>query len=40
MKSKYSAEEKFQVVVESFTDNLTQAELFQKHGIYPVQLSK
>ena len=40
MKSKYSAEEKFQIVMESFTDNVTQAEICRKHGIYPVQLSK
>ena len=40
MKSKYSAEEKFQIVMESFTDNVTQAEICQRHGIYPVQLSK
>ena len=40
MKSKYSAEEKFQIVMESFTDNVTQAEICGRHGIYPVQLSK
>ena len=40
MKSKYSAEEKFQIVMESFTDNVTQAEICRRHGIYPVQLSK
>ena len=40
MKSKYSAEEKFQIVMEYFTDNVTQAEICHKHGIYPVQLSK
>lgn len=40
MKSKYSAEEKFHIVVESFTDNVTQAEICRRHGIYPVQLSK
>ena len=26
MKSKYSSEKKFQIVMESFTDNVTQAE--------------
>ena len=40
MKSKYSVEEKFQIVMESFTDNVTQAEICRRHGIYPVQLSK
>ena len=40
MKSKYSAEEKFQIVMESFTDNVTQAEICRRHGIYPVHLSK
>ena len=40
MKSKYSSEEKFQIVMEYFTDNVTQAEICRRHGIYPVQLSK
>ena len=40
MKPKYSAEEKFQIVMESFSDNVTQAEICRRHGIYPVQLSK
>ena len=40
MKSKYSVEEKFQIVMESFKDNVTQAEICRRHGIYPVQLSK
>ena len=40
MKSKYSAEKKFQIVMESFTDNVRQAEICRRHGIYPVQLSK
>ena len=40
MKSKYSAEEKFQIVKESFPDDVTQAEICRRHGIYPVQLSK
>ena len=40
MKSKYSAEEKFQIVMESFAENVSQAEICQRHGIYPVQLSK
>lgn len=40
MKSEYSAEEKFQIVMESFPDNVSQAEICRRHGIYPVQLSK
>ena len=40
MKSKYSVEKKLQVVMESFTDNVTQAEICWRQGIYPVQLSK
>ena len=40
MKSKYSAEEKFQKVMESCSENVTQAEICRRHGIYPVQLSK
>ncbi len=40
VKSKYSDEEKFQIVMESFTDNVTQAAICRKHGIYPVQMSK
>ena len=40
MKAKYSAEEKFQIVMESFADNVTQAEICRRHGIYPVQLIK
>jgi transposase-like protein len=40
MKSKHSAEEKFQIVTESFTDNVSQAEICRRHGIYPVQLIK
>ena len=40
MKSKYSAEEKFQIVMESFAENVTQAEICRRHGIYPVQLIK
>jgi transposase-like protein len=40
MKSKYSAEEKFQIVMESFADNVTRAEICRRHGIYAVQLSK
>ena len=39
MKFKYTAEEKFQIVMESFVDNVTQAEICRRHGIYPVQLS-
>ena len=40
MKSKYSAEEKLQIVMESFAENVTRAEICRRHGIYPVQLSK
>lgn len=40
MKSRHSAEEKFQIVLESLADNVTQAEICRRHGIYPVQLSK
>ena len=40
MKSKYSAEEKFRIVMESFSENVTQADICRRHGIYPVQLSK
>ena len=40
MKSNYSAEEKFQIVMESFAGNVTQAEICRRHGIYPVQLIK
>ena len=40
MKSKYSAEEKFRIVMECFADNVTQAEICRRHGIYPVQLIK
>ncbi len=40
MKSKHSDEEKFQIIMESFADNVTQAEICRRHGIYPVQLSK
>jgi len=40
MKSKYSVEEKFQIVMESFADNVSQAEICRRHGIYSVQLRK
>ncbi len=40
MKSKYSADEKFQLVKGSFSENVSQAEICRRHGIYPVQLSK
>ena len=40
MKSKYSVEEKFLIVMESFSVNLSQAYICRRHGIYPVQLSK
>jgi transposase-like protein len=34
MKSKYSAEEKFQIVMEFFADNVTKAEICRRNGIY------
>ncbi len=40
MKSRYSAEEKYDIVMEALTENVTQAEICRRHGIYPVQLSK
>jgi len=40
MKSKYSAEEKFQIVMENFEDNVIQAERSRRHDIYLVQLRK
>ncbi len=40
MKSKYSAEEKFQIVMESLSENVTQTEICRRHGTYPVQFSK
>jgi len=38
MNSKHSTEEKLQIVMESLTDNVSQAEICRRHGIYPVQL--
>ncbi|MEM0135621.1 MAG: transposase [Thermoplasmatales archaeon] len=40
MKSKYSAEEMFQIVMESFLDNVSRAEICRRHSIYPVQFSR
>jgi len=40
MKSKYSAQEKYDIVMESLTEKVPQAEICRRHGIYPVQLSK
>jgi transposase-like protein len=40
MRFKCSAEERFKIAIESFKDNLTQAEICRTHSIYPVQLSK
>ena len=40
MKSKYLVDEKFQIVMESFADNVSQAEIYLRNGIYPVQLNK
>jgi transposase-like protein len=36
MKSKYSAEEKFQKVMEFLSYSVTQVEMCQRHGIYHV----
>jgi hypothetical protein len=36
MKSKYSAEEKLQIVMEPFADNVTQAEIRRRHGIFVI----
>ncbi|QRF75143.1 IS2 repressor TnpA [Thermoplasmatales archaeon] len=38
MNSKHSTEEKLQIVMESLMDNVSQAEICRRHGIYPVQL--
>lgn len=40
IKSKHSVEEKLNIVMESFSDNVSQAEICRRHGIYSVQLSK
>ena len=40
MKSKHSVEEKFEIVMESLTENVTQAEICRRHGIFPTQLAK
>jgi len=38
MNFKHSVQEKFQLVTESFTDNVSRAGLCERHVIYPVQL--
>lgn len=40
MKSKYSAQEKYDIVMESLTENVPQDEICRRHGIFSVQLSK
>ena len=40
MNGKYSAEEKFQIVLESFSDNVSQAEICRRHGVSPVRLRR
>ena len=40
MKSNYSDEDKSQIIMESFSENVTQTEICRRHGIYPIQLSK
>lgn len=40
MKSRYSVEEKFQIVMGSLAGNTSQAEICRRHGIHPVQLRK
>ena len=40
MRSRHSAEEKFEIVMEALTENTTQAEICKKHGIFPTQLAK
>jgi transposase-like protein len=40
MNGKYSAEEKFQIVLESFSDNVSQAEICRRHGVSPVHLRR
>ena len=40
MRSRHSVEEKFDIVIESLTENTTQAEICRRHGIFPTQLAK
>ena len=40
MRTRHSVEEKFEVVMESLTENTTQAEICRRHGIFPTQLAK
>lgn len=36
----YSAEKKYQIVMELLTGNVSQAEICRRHGIHPVHLRK
>jgi transposase-like protein len=40
MRLKYSAEEKFHIVMEFLSYSVRQTEMCRRHGIYRVQLSK
>ena len=40
MNGKYSAEEKFQIVMESFAENVSQAEICRRHVVLPVHLGR
>ncbi|MEM3859369.1 MAG: transposase [Candidatus Micrarchaeaceae archaeon] len=39
-RSKHFVDEKFEIVMESLTENTTQAEMCRRHGIFPTQLAK
>jgi transposase-like protein len=36
----YSAEQKYQIVMELLTGNVSQAEICRRHGVHPVHLRK
>jgi transposase-like protein len=40
MRSRHSPEEKYEIVMESLTENMTKAEICRRHGIFPTQLAK
>ena len=40
MMSKHSEEEKFEIVMESLAENITQAEICRRHGIFLTLLNK
>ena len=40
MRSKHSVEENFEIVMESLTENTTQAEICRRCGMFPTQLAK